>query len=74
MKIIFKRETDFLKIKLTCECLVSKIREKMKIINLNFLLRNKQTSKIILSLNLKLIKFNNKNQKLLQTNIEVFHF
>lgn len=76
MKIILKREADLLKSKLICECSVSRIREKMKIINLNFLLQNRQISKIILSLSLKVIRIRliNKNQKLLETNLEVFRF
>ena len=71
MKIINKREADFLKIELSRECSVSKIKEKMKMINFNLLLQNKQIRKTIKILSLKLIKINNKSQKLQEINIEV---
>ena len=71
MKIINKREADFLKIELSRECSVSKIKEKMKMINFNLLIQNKQIRKTIRILSLKLIKINNKSQKLQEINIEV---
>jgi hypothetical protein len=71
MIIINKRETDFLKIELSRECSVSKIKEKMKMINFNLLIQNKQIRKTIRILSLKLIKINNKSQKLQEINIEV---
>lgn len=71
MKIINKREADFLKIELSRECSVSKIKEKMKMINFNLLIQNKQIRKTIKILSLKLIKINNKSQKLQEINIEV---
>jgi hypothetical protein len=71
MKIINKREADFLKIELNRECSVSKIKEKMKMINFNLLIQNKQIRKTIKILSLKLIKINNKSQKLQEINIEV---
>jgi len=74
MIIINKRETDFLKIELSRECSVSKIKEKMKMINFNLLIQNKQIRKTIRILSLKLIKINNKSQKLQEINIEVNRF
>ena len=74
MKIINKREVDFLKIELSRECSVSKIKEKMKMINFNLLIQNKQIRKTIRILSLKLIKINNKSQKLQEINIEVNRF
>ncbi len=71
MIIINKREADFLKIELSRECSVSKIKEKMKMINFNLLIQNKQIRKTIRILSLKLIKINNKSQKLQEINIEV---
>jgi hypothetical protein len=71
MKIINKREADFLKIELNRECSVSKIKEKMKMINFNLLIQNKQIRKTIKILSLKLIKIINKSQKLQEINTEV---
>jgi hypothetical protein len=71
MKIINKRDADFLKIELSRECSVSKIKEKMKMINFNLLIQNKQIRKTIKILSLKLIKIINKSQKLQEINTEV---